>query len=112
MKNLAMIKIGGSLITDKTKPFTVREDMMDVVAEGLHQAYEKFSEKSFVIANGAGSFGHYLASKEAGDNPQERIDAVHESVVLLNRLFVQHLTGKGLPAVSVIPGERIIAKHG
>lgn len=111
MQPLHLIKIGGSLITDKTKPFTVREDMMDIVANGLRQAYEKFPEDSFLIANGAGSFGHYLASKESGNNPQERIDAIHESVVLLNKLLVQHLTEKGLPAVSIIPAQHITAEN-
>ena len=112
MNPLALIKIGGSLITDKTKPFTVREDMMRIVADSVHIAYEKFPENAFILANGAGSFGHYLASKEAGENPQERIDAVHESVVLLNRLFVQHLVERGLPAISVVPAEHISAKNG
>jgi isopentenyl phosphate kinase len=112
MKDLALIKIGGSLITDKTKPFTTRDDMMRLVAEGVYIAYEKFPENGFLIANGGGSFGHYLASKEAGDDPQERIDAIHESVVLLNKLLVQHLIEKGLPAASIVPAEHIVAENG
>jgi isopentenyl phosphate kinase len=111
MKSLALIKVGGSLITDKTKPLTTREDMMRVVARGIRNAHERFPETAFIIGNGAGSFGHYLASQESND-PEERIHAIHESVVLLNKLFVQHLTETGLPAVSVVPSDYIAAEDG
>lgn len=112
MKNLVLIKVGGSLITDKAKPFTTREDMMRSIAASIRAAYEKFPESAFLIGNGAGSFGHYLASKEAGNAPQERIYAVHESVVLLNKIFVQHLSEAGLPAASFVPSEHIQSKNG
>jgi isopentenyl phosphate kinase len=112
MNPLALIKVGGSLITDKTKPLTTREDMMRTVAQGLRKAHEAFPETSLIVANGAGSFGHYLASQKGGSDPNERILAIHESVVLLNKIFVQHLTEEGLPAVTVIPSDYIQADHG
>src|SRR6185312_14798594 len=107
MKNLALIKVGGSLVTDKARPLTAREDMMHIVAQGIRKAHEEFPDIEIVVANGAGSFGHYLASQAAGSDPNERILAIHESVVLLNRMFVSYLTEEGLPAVSIVPSDFI-----
>jgi len=112
MNKLALIKVGGSLITDKTKPLTTREDMMRIVAQGVRKAHDQFPETALIVGNGAGSFGHYLASQEAGADPSERIYAIHESVVLLNKIFAQHLTDEGLPAVTIIPSDYISAERG
>jgi len=112
MNQLVLIKVGGGLITDKSKPLSLREDMMLVVAEAIRVAHEKHPEDSFIIGNGAGSFGHFLASKDPDGNKEERMTAIHESVVLLNKIFVQHLVEAGLPAVSVVPSEHITAEYG
>jgi isopentenyl phosphate kinase len=112
MKKLALIKIGGGLITDKSKPLSVREDMMRILAEGLREAHAALPENAFIVGNGAGSFGHYLASKESSDTAEERITAIHESVVLLNKLFVGQLIKIGLPANSIIPSDYIVAENG
>jgi len=38
MKDLILIKLGGSLITDKTKPFTPRLDVIKRLAKEIHEA--------------------------------------------------------------------------
>lgn len=36
---LVFIKLGGSLVSDKTKPETLREDVLDRIARCIHQRY-------------------------------------------------------------------------
>jgi len=53
VRNLTIIKLGGALITDKTKPYTLRPKI-------LNQATQEIAEVlgTCVIIHGVGSFGH------------------------------------------------------
>ncbi|HEC89681.1 MAG TPA: kinase, partial [Thermoplasmatales archaeon] len=51
-----VIKIGGSIITDKSKLGVYREYTMDALAE-------KMQNRKILLVHGAGSFGHILAEK-------------------------------------------------
>jgi isopentenyl phosphate kinase len=110
--HLVLIKIGGGLITDKTSPFRVRKDMLRAASEGIRLAAKNYPNARFIVGNGAGSFGHYLASRDAGSNPEARIAAIHESVVRLNSIFVKDLRSAGLVVETVVPASCISAKHG
>ena len=115
MNTLVFIKIGGSLITDKEKPFTVRTDMLLKSAQGIRRAMDQFPSYSFVIGNGAGSFGHYLAAQEIlteNNASQLRISSIHESVTRLNNLLVQEMNSVGVPAFSVSPSACITCNKG
>ena len=116
MSNIVLIKIGGGLITDKATPFSVRDDMMKTAADGIRRAKVKYPQLSFVVANGAGSFGHYLASKSAEtDSPsahQLRVRGIHESVARLNNIFTRHLLDAGISAFSMSPSSFISATDG
>ena len=57
-----IIKLGGSVITDKTKECTFKQKTMDSLSEQI-----KKSNKDTIIIHGAGSFGHILAKKYASD---------------------------------------------
>ena len=53
-----ILKLGGSVITDKTKEKTFKEKLMDDLALKIKKA-----NKQLIIVHGAGSFGHILAKK-------------------------------------------------
>jgi isopentenyl phosphate kinase len=53
-----LIKLGGSVITEKSSVATFRSNVMDDLADQLAR-----SRKDFIIVHGAGSFGHVLAKK-------------------------------------------------
>ena len=63
MKELVFLKLGGSLITDKTQPYTPRLDVMEDLALQIKMALQADSELRLVIGHGAGSFGHVPASE-------------------------------------------------
>ncbi|WP_162569000.1 isopentenyl phosphate kinase [Acidianus sulfidivorans] len=53
----SILKLGGSLITDKSKPYYLREDVIRRIAKELQGI------NNLILIHGGGSFGHYEASK-------------------------------------------------
>lgn len=62
MKNLILIKLGGSVITDKSKEFTARSKNIKKLAGEVKRAKKVF-KGSIIIGHGAGSFAHTPAAK-------------------------------------------------
>ena len=60
-KPIVFVKIGGSLITDKIKPFTLKEHALEVICEEIKTAMK--SGKRLIVGHGAGSFAHVPAKK-------------------------------------------------
>jgi isopentenyl phosphate kinase len=63
MKELVFLKLGGSLITDKTQPYTPRLDVINNLAVQVETALRTHPGLRLVIGHGAGSFGHVPASE-------------------------------------------------
>lgn len=108
MKNpLVLIKLGGSLITDKTKPLTAKPEIIDRLASEIRRLRDEYPRTGLIIGNGGGSYGHYLVGKyklqRSGDLAanQAATSAIRQSVGHLNGLVVRALVKAGLPAVAV-----------
>ena len=56
--NIIILKLGGSLLTDKNIPFSIREDIVKGSVRQIVDAKEKL-----ILVHGGGSFGHPLAKK-------------------------------------------------
>ena len=65
MRELVFLKLGGSLITDKTKPYTVRMDKLGDLANQVARALQTHPDLLLILGHGSGSFGH-TAAKEYG----------------------------------------------
>ena len=65
MPELVFLKLGGSLITDKTQPYTARLDKLADLATQIAHALQSHPELRLVLGHGSGSFGH-TAAKEYG----------------------------------------------
>lgn len=116
MSSLILLKIGGGLITDKTKPFTPREEVMQHVSRVIGQLHSEAQNTDIILGNGAGSFGHFAAARYTPD-AQTRIPSfgvcdIHQSVVQLNDMLVRHLLREEVPAYGVSPGSCIISNGG
>lgn len=101
-----LIKLGGGLITDKSKPRHVRQHILTQVAAELGKLYHALPKATWLIGNGAGSFGHYTAHVvRYKDDPADpdRIAAVRQSVAELNGLVVAALQAAGVPAQTIAP---------
>ncbi|MCX6065672.1 MAG: hypothetical protein NT121_07955, partial [Chloroflexi bacterium] len=62
MTELVFLKLGGSLITDKTLPYTPRLDKLADLASQIAAALST-RQLSLVLGHGSGSFGHIAAKK-------------------------------------------------
>lgn len=103
-QTMIILKIGGSVITDKTKKETFKQNVMD----GLSAEINKI-KKDIIIVHGAGSFGHILAKKfnlNNGYSSYEQLKGfsiTHEKVQILNSYVLQSLHKYEIPAVSISP---------
>ena len=81
-----VVKLGGSVITDKSKPFSYRSDVASALAEEMASSDEKV-----VVAHGGGSFGHHVAkqhglSSSAGSPRGDGVPQTRSAMFELNAL--------------------------
>ena len=114
---ITMLKLGGSLITDKTRAHTARTDVLRRLAEEIASVWLK---KPFplIIGHGSGSFGHIPAKKYGTrDGVRTKEDwagfaEVHAEAVVLNRIVTDCLREAGLPVLSFVPMDSVHACDG
>ena len=105
---MLFVKLGGSLITDKTRNETARPVVMARLAGEL-QASVANLRTPILIGHGSGSFGH-IAAKQYGTRAGVRTadewrGFAHVSVAAarLNRLVADALHHAGVPVISLAP---------
>ncbi len=98
------IKLGGSVISNKNKPFSFNESTIKQIASEIKKFYP---EKKFLLVHGGGSFGHPLAKKygiRKGMNGIKRMigfSKTHEAMMELNKKIVNIFLKKNLPVFSI-----------
>ena len=89
MAQIALVKLGGSLITDKTKPFSFRGDVVLALGKEIAASHQRA-----ILVHGGGSFGHPLAKQyrlssgaysRVGRGVSETRDAMYELDQLVSR---------------------------
>ncbi|MEI6292399.1 MAG: isopentenyl phosphate kinase [Methanomicrobiales archaeon] len=113
MSERVLLKLGGSVITDKAADGIIRSDAIERIAETI--AGRK--GKSLVIVHGAGSCGHPEASRyqvKSGVSAKNRegIFITHMAVRRLNDHIVMALRNAGVEAVGVQPLSACVADGG
>jgi isopentenyl phosphate kinase len=63
MRSLVFLKLGGSLITEKHRPYTARDSHIHALTQVLAQVLQKHPELRLVLGHGSGSFGHQAAQE-------------------------------------------------
>lgn len=96
MQNLALIKLGGSVVTFKDRPLTANTEAIDRISEGL-----KSLTIPAIIVHGGGSFGHYWSLQYDMHTKPAKYDAhgvsvVHQSMIELNQIIVNSMIKSGL----------------
>lgn len=113
-ESLAVLKIGGSVITVKDKALTPNNSAIRRLAKEI--ADSRFSP--LIIVHGGGSFGHPIAAKYGiaegfkDENQMVGFSETHNAMVKLNMLVVEALLDEGLPAFSMAPSSLIITRGG
>ncbi len=111
MKNVILIKFGGSIITDKNIPYKARPDVIRRLAQEL----KKIKDFCIVLAHGVGSFAHTSAKEFGGKKGYKSkwgIAKVARDAMEINRIVMDILIEEGLPAVSLRPMSMMITSAG
>lgn len=118
MTDLVLLKLGGSVITDKqSETPRVNHAVLNRLSEEISEAYNKKKMK-LVLFHGAGSYGHQIVKKtgiHAGIKTEEQKLAFAETQRLqneLNSLVTKSLIEKGLPAIPCQPSAMALMESG
>jgi isopentenyl phosphate kinase len=114
MKGLIFVKLGGSLITDKSKPYTERPDVIKRLAQEIHNARKKGAK--VLIGHGGGSYPHQPAKQyqtQKGLISQDSLKGlaiVQDAAARLNRIVLNNLLSAGENAISLQPSAFCMAR--
>jgi isopentenyl phosphate kinase len=115
MQPIILVKIGGSLITDKNKPFSLRRKALQAICLEIKKSLE--TGKKLIVGHGAGSFGHVPAKKYqthkgmVNSESCRGVAEVADVAAQLNRIVVKELLVVGVNAVSFSPLSMMVAKN-
>ncbi len=109
------LKLGGSVLTDKTAPESINHALLHEVAGAIAAVLHQRPSLQLLIGHGGGSFGHVWAAKyrthEGIRNHQEWHGAVRvaDAMGRLNRQVVTALLDADVNALSVPPSAGALA---
>ena len=110
---LVVLKLGGSIVTDKQKEFTASTE---TIARAMDEI-KSHKEGSIIIVHGGGSYGHPLAKRYRLSKGHTDSSQIHgfvktrQSMTELNKLILDIAIEKGLLCVSIHPSSFIRANN-
>ncbi len=125
-KEIVLLKLGGSLITDKDTPYTPRLGKLTDLAQEIKTVLDSSPNLLLILGHGSGSFGHVAAKKygtrdgvktspqpplpEGKGNYWKGFAEVRFQAAELNRYVMQSLLAVGIPAISFPPSASMVSK--
>lgn len=115
---MIFLKLGGSLITDKSKAETARMDIISRLTKEIALVKQEKPELQLVLGHGSGSFGHPVAEKfgtHRGARSLKEWSGFAQVWVFanrLNRIMIDALIERDLPVVSLPPSASTISSGG
>jgi isopentenyl phosphate kinase len=115
-ESLQFLKLGGSLITDKSQPHTPRLDVLKRLAEEVASASRREDGLQLLVGHGSGSFGHVPAHRY---NTMEGVRSqagwrgfveVWREAAALDHLVIDAFSRAGLPVMAFPPSASLIAR--
>jgi len=105
-KKITLLKLGGSLLTDKNIPFSIREDIVKSAVRQIIDANEKL-----ILIHGGGSYGHPLAKKYSISKGLDTsipnqilgVAETHQSMVKFNSYIINNFLELNYPVLSIQP---------
>ncbi len=113
-----LIKLGGSLVTDKRVAKSFRPDVLRGIAAQLAALRVADPDLPIVLGHGSGSFGHVEAKKHqtahgvATDADRLGMARVGAVAAELSSLILQELLGAGLPVLRFPPSALLATRDG
>lgn len=127
MDELVFLKLGGSLITEKTEAYTPRLKKLAALAREIRDALGAQPTLRLILGHGSGSFGHYAVRAHLDASPpavasmgRARTDTAYWNgfaevwyrASQLNRHVVDALHEAGVPVISLSPSSAAVAAGG
>jgi isopentenyl phosphate kinase len=115
---LNLLKLGGSLITDKNAAHTARPEVLARLGREIQAALQQHPNLRLVIGHGSGSFGHVAARRHntragvSGPAGWQGFSEVWREARALNQIVVEQLSAAGLPVIAMPPSAAVIARSG
>ena len=115
-KDLTVIKLGGSLLTDKSKPYTYRKQVLNSVAREIKECLDEGLIQSLILLHGVGSYGHppvlehNLHKGFLGPEQLLPLSKTQESVATLRHIIVKELQNAGIPVCLMYPSSMVTAE--
>ena len=100
---MILIKLGGSIITNKEKPLSARKKTIDSISKSL-----KKIDEPIIIVHGGGSFGHYWSVKYDMHTKGKKYDLrgvaiIKNSMIELNKIILDSLLKNKLNPYCIPP---------
>ncbi len=107
---LTVVKLGGSLITDKDRPLTPNRRAIAVAANAIAKSLRNGNQTRLFIIHGGGSFGHYYASKFGLSTARKKtgtegVSKTAWAMIALHSLVLNQLVREGVPCKTVLTSE-------
>ena len=115
---LIFLKLGGSLITDKTGIESVRHDVLTRLCHEIATVRQRNPDMKLLLGHGSGSFGHVAAAKygtRSGVSTSTEwagFTEVSSAAARLNRLVVDGLQAAGVSALTLQPSASAVCENG
>ena len=115
---LVLLKLGGSLITDKTRPGVARHAAIRRLARELAAVARRPRAARLLVGHGSGSFGHQAAASGGlvpGADSRRSLDAIartQRAAAELHRMVVAALADAGARPFSFAPSSFLHAANG
>ncbi|MEF8881843.1 MAG: isopentenyl phosphate kinase [Halapricum sp.] len=99
-----VLKLGGSVVTDKDDPETIDRVALDATVAAIAES----GVSDLVVVHGGGSFGHHNAAEHGvtdveGTHDAAGVLAIHDAMRELNAAVVEALQERDVPALPVHP---------
>lgn len=116
--DIIFLKLGGSLLTDKTGVEVCRFEVIDRVALEIHRARLKRPGLMLLIGHGSGSFGHIPAARHGtrdgvhNSSQWQGFAEVSDAAARLNVLVRRAFLAQGVPVITIQPSASARCKDG
>lgn len=118
LPSVTLIKLGGSVITEKEKSESLREDVLHRLVTELARVVQEQPNRLFILGHGHGSFAHVPAAKYQTAHGFQDESSAYGAAVVLERVSYLHsrvlsvLVEAKLPAFSWRPTNAVVLTEG
>ncbi len=118
MSDLIFLKLGGSLLTDKTTVESLRPDVLARLSAEIAAASKTDPQMRLLLGHGSGSFGHVAGARHGtrsgvvGPAQWFGFAEVSDAAARLNRHVIASLLAHGVPAVGFPPSASAVVNDG